>query len=580
MTTHGWTLSSSEEDSDSSENDSVGSDISSTPVDFLPDDGDKPECPYGEKCHRENPVHFQEFSHPLKRKATDETVGVTGKSEGSYSGYPPAKKKRLDEPGSRICKDPVAVWKASSPYYFLLTTCKGISEEFNYFNQKAREEKFIPPSLGIREILSEDHGTLQRSAQFNYCIDIEWLMEQYPKNVRDKPLLIVHGQQRQSGAALQAEAKRFPNIKLCQVDLPPYGTHHTKMMLLLYEEGLRIVISTANLVPQDWSQKTQGFWMSPVFPPLERSTATDCEFKRDLIFYLTSYKKKLLKDWIQIIEGYDFSSANVVLIASTPGRHTGAALSHWGHMRLRKVLRSKIRRVDSSWPVIGQFSSIGSLGANENKWLCGEWLTSLASSNPGTFAGRVSNLPPLKLVFPTVENVRRSLEGYPAGASVPYSSANATKQKWLNSYMHQWNADNTGRSEASPHIKSYTRISPYETNVRAAWFLLTSANLSKAAWGGLEKNATQLAIRSYELGVLFIPPTTQEDVNPHAGAANNTDMIPDSYFHLKTHVKTKCSFFVPFHLPLTRYSSSDMPWTWDAPHTDAPDRHGNIWVPS
>ena len=32
-----------------------------------------------------------------------------------------------------------------------------------------------------------------------------------------------------------------------------------------------------------------------------------------------------------------------------------------------------------------------------------------------------------------------------------------------------------------------------------------SANLSKAAWGGLEKKGTQLKIRSYEIGVLFTP---------------------------------------------------------------------------
>ncbi len=37
------------------------------------------------------------------------------------------------------------------------------------------------------------------------------------------------------------------------------------------------------------------------------------------------------------------------------------------------------------------------------------------------------------------------------------------------------------------------------------WFLLTSENLSRAAWGSLQKNETQLFIRSYELGVLFIP---------------------------------------------------------------------------
>jgi tyrosyl-DNA phosphodiesterase-1 len=64
---------------------------------------------------------------------------------------------------------------------------------------------------------------------------------------------------------------------------------------------------------------------------------------------------------------------------------------------------------------------------------------------------------------------------------------------------------------------------------KVAWFLLTryvnhmgcgngsnccvyyvyklgfSANLSKAAWGVLEKKGTQLRIRSYEIGVLLLP---------------------------------------------------------------------------
>ena len=33
-----------------------------------------------------------------------------------------------------------------------------------------------------------------------------------------------------------------------------------------------------------------------------------------------------------------------------------------------------------SWPVIGQFSSIGSLGANKDVWVCGEWLESLSTT--------------------------------------------------------------------------------------------------------------------------------------------------------------------------------------------------------
>ena len=36
------------------------------------------------------------------------------------------------------------------------------------------------------------------------------------------------------------------------------------MMFLFYEEGLRVVITTANLVPCDWAKKTQGFIVYPI----------------------------------------------------------------------------------------------------------------------------------------------------------------------------------------------------------------------------------------------------------------------------------------------------------------------------
>lgn len=53
-----------------------------------------------------------------------------------------------------------------------------------------------------------------------------------------------------------------------------------------------------------------------------------------------------------------------------------------------------------------------------------------------------------------------------------------------------------------PHIKTYCRISPDHKHL--AWFLLTSANLSKAAWGN-SKTAGKNYVMSYEAGVLFLP---------------------------------------------------------------------------
>lgn len=135
-------------------------------------------------------------------------------------------------------------------------------------------------------------------------------------------------------------------------------------------------------------------------------------------------------------------------------------------------------------------------------------------------------------IFPTVEDVRTSLDGYISGGSLPYQSRTNEGQPWLKNYLQSvfiqllffsfqqkqnnwhliscvinsssaWRSKSRERTKASPHIKTFCRISP--DGKKCAWFLLTSANLSKAAWGTSQKNDTQFYIRSYEAGVLFLP---------------------------------------------------------------------------
>lgn len=523
-----------------------------------------------------SPSHIQKKQMPPKHKLNVTHSNSLEKVNSRKRTYPSevVEKSKNKKSLCQISSDPVKVWSSGFPHYWFLTTCTGVNKKFNYLSSSKPNSHLA--SMGIQDILSSQFGSLKQSAQFNYCIDIKWLLDQYPHDFRNKPLLIVHGEQGSSNTELQAAASQFLNIQLCRVSLPPYGTHHTKMMLLLYESGLRIVISTANLVPKDWNQKSQGFYMSPIFPIRSKTLNKDHNLKLDLISYISSYKKKELDQWVKIIEESDMSCAgNIRLVGSIPGRHSGASLSSWGHMRLRSLLKKEVKPLTFDWPVIGQFSSIGSLGADESKWLCNEWLSSLSSCGSTQGLSSLRSSSPLKLIFPTVENVRCSLEGYAAGSSLPYSYKNALKQSWLLPYLYQWKADHVGRSFASPHIKSYTRISPGPSNIQAAWFLLTSANLSKAAWGALEKKETQLSIRSYELGVLFFPLSSEPSHHHHVNQQNDCG----SFFAVNSDSETFNNFFFPFSLPLTPYASSDSPWTWNSPHTDAPDCYGNVWDP-
>ncbi|CAD5123083.1 DgyrCDS11459 [Dimorphilus gyrociliatus] len=483
--------------------------ISSSNEESEKDDGyAKKECPYGSNCYRKNPKHFLEFTH----------------SKGSFS-------ESLNDK-----------WNRSSPFNFFLTKAKGIDNKYNA-NQ----------SVHIKEILSESFGELVQSAQFNYKIDVDWLVQCYPESFRSKPLLIVHGFKGREKQDLESEAAKYDHIGFCQARLDiAYGTHHSKMMLLKYTDGIRVVIHTANLVHGDWHQKTQGVWISPLFPILlgQGSGESDTKFRKDLIDYLTAYNHPKLRSWIEMIKTHDFSDCRVHLVASVPGRHTDISKDKWGHLKLRKLLK-QVEPSCKQWPIVGQFSSIGSLGAKSEDWLCSEWLSSLS-----TMGQTLVEKSQLRLVFPSVDNVRLSLEGYPAGGSLPYSIHTAKKQTYLHSFLHVWKSDRNGRTQASPHIKTYMRMSPDGENL--AWFACTSANLSKAAWGVLEKKGYQLMIRSYEIGVLFLPKSFSKEV-----------------FKIKDD-----NFLVPFDLPPTPYEKSDHPWIWDIPHVNKPDTHGMKWCPN
>uniref|UniRef100_A0A672SJT0 Tyrosyl-DNA phosphodiesterase 1 n=1 Tax=Sinocyclocheilus grahami TaxID=75366 RepID=A0A672SJT0_SINGR len=378
---------------------------------------------------------------------------------------------------------------------------------------------------------------------FNYCFDIPWMVEQYPPEFSSKKGNI-YDESCNTESLLNMPLVVFHTMSCIKVIV----AFCRKMMLLWYEEGLRVIILASNLIRADWYQKTQGMWMSPLYPRLpEGSPGTAGEsptnFKRDLLEYLEAYQAPELTEWIDRIKQHDLSET----------RYQGPATEKWGHLRLRKLLseHTKPMQNEEQWHMLGQFSSIGSMGLDKTKWLAAEFqrtLTTLGKAGKSLASPETQML----LVYPSVENVRTRLEGYPA-----------QKQLWLHLYFHGWNVDVTGRSNAMPHIKTYMRVSPDFTQL--PWFLVTSANLSKAAWGALEKNNTQIMVRSYELGVLYLPSAFNMSTFP----------VEKNVFPASSSSK---GFPVPFDLPPQRYSSKDQPWIWNIPYAQAPDTHGNVCV--
>ncbi|KAM7506215.1 hypothetical protein LguiB_005119 [Lonicera macranthoides] len=444
-------------------------------------------------------------------------------------------------------------------------------------------------AVTIRDVIQ---GDVLIAVLSNYMVDMDWLNSACPTLKKVPHVLVIHGE---SDDKLEYMERSKPaNWIMHKPPLPiSYGTHHSKAMLLVYPHGVRVIVHTANLIHVDWNNKSQGLWMQD-FPWKDQSGSSKVSgFESDLIDYLSALKllefnaslpgRGNFKINASFFKKFDYSSATVRLIASVPGYHSGANLKKWGHMKLRSVLQECIFDKEfKKSPLIYQFSSLGSL---DEKWMS-EFAFSMSS---GVSEDRMPlGLGEPLIIWPTVEDVRCSLEGYAAGSCIPSPQKNVERE-FLKKYWAKWKANHTGRSRAMPHIKTFTRYN----GQNLAWFLLTSANLSKAAWGALQKKNSQLMIRSYELGVLFLPSkqhsynfSCTNNVKPSgdkSGSTNNslggkrTELVTLAW-QGKRNADTNevIQLPLPYELPPKRYTSEDVPWCWDRNYVEE-DVYGQVW---
>eukprot|EP01040_Poterioochromonas_malhamensis_P008381 gene8381-9067_t len=554
---------------------------------------------------------------------------ITNTSTNTPTPLPTTKKAKASHHHTAVSDEhKSSIWK---PFY--LNSVQGISPEFNQ------------GAISFSDFFAsdEEQNPLMSIVLMNYMMDIEWMIGQVPALLA-KPVLCLHGStvHKEVGASHWTIAK---------VDLGAerFGTHHSKMMLLFFAQGIRVVVSTGNFIPEDFHFLTQGNFVQD-FPLKTSASVNACDFESSLIEYLqhlstsTSAANARLKEVIQQVRDYDFTAAEVILIPSVPGRHTGHQRQRWGIGKLHACLtregcldsipstsakeeeRSVARRL------VMQYSSLGSMG-KDGKYIdelaMQMLIKSLSSSSSSSFFSAQKELARLKksveLVWPTVQTVRESLLGYESGNSLPSSFKNLYEVKGdkttaqqqqprliegFQGRLKRWDGDVSGRRFSTPHMKCYFRYhllpdssshySGDHQKVGIEWFVLTSANLSQAAWGVQQASNSQLYIKSYEMGVLYLPThihTTERNFSctpshPLLGMNRDRDNVRDrdrasradaasaSVFlashSSSSHVSdttTVIYFPIPFTVPPSSYQTDvDYPWVWDLPYR-TPDRH-------
>lgn len=387
-------------------------------------------------------------------------------------------------------------------------------------------------------VFGSNHGNKNTAVQWmvvsNFLIEFNYLLEELPQLLTIPRLVVFHSDK-------QPNPTTWPTNNNNEVDfiqLNPgadpgtrsnptkyrfeYGSHHTKLFLVGYKDRIRVVVSTSNLRAGDAVKANAAYVEEfPLKQDCDKATTTS-EFEESLAHYIRSYNYWKKRNWMgcgpqqgqqqretlmETLQRYDYSQAKAILIPSIPGYHNIDNKTPWlGQLKLRQAIQQYTTPTKTPRPVVCQFSSIGSTSE--------AYLHSLQTSMDTCLAqdGSKGSSLQLKLVYPTVEEIRSSVEGYVGGDSVPGRNNNVSKP-FLKPMWHKWSSTQEEsnplmKPKNVPHIKSY-----YQTNGNNGldWLVITSHNISQAAWGTIRKNkkygGQHLYIRSWELGVFVSPQT-------------------------------------------------------------------------
>ena len=119
------------------------------------------------------------------------------------------------------------------------------------FRVQESVEKAIITTYEIDMVTSSPQQT--HTLIYNWMKKQEWLLLRCPVLQRIQ-WTCIHGEQDD----FFSQAGLPKNIRVHKPRLPmSYGVHHTKLMLLFFKDRLRVIVSTANLIPKDYEKKTQ-----------------------------------------------------------------------------------------------------------------------------------------------------------------------------------------------------------------------------------------------------------------------------------------------------------------------------------
>ncbi|OZJ02301.1 hypothetical protein BZG36_05066 [Bifiguratus adelaidae] len=310
-----------------------------------------------------------------------------------------------------------------------------------------------------------------------------------------------------------------------------FGCMHAKLMVLWFKDFVRIVIGSANLMKYDYDELENVLFIQD-FPRL--TVSRPLEQLPEFGAYLLDFVEKMgvPETVLEAMRAVDYTEAKARLVASISGVHDGRGtqFEKYGHPRLRDV----VQEMGASCDFVARDAQLecqtSSMGALNKKWL-NEFYGSACGHDPFDDKGHdrkktplPDDLPPIKVVYPTLQTVQESNLGPNGACTICFSRKLYTNpnfprhimrdclsrrrgclmhSKWILCQFPPKTLDKPATNLCGPDVKPENRTS---SNRMVGWFYCGSHNFTASAWGRVSlprgSHAPKLTLSNWELGVV------------------------------------------------------------------------------
>lgn len=374
--------------------------------------------------------------------------------------------------------------------------------------------------IKIEEVLMKDKLKIAVLSSFQW--DQDWIFSKINMKTT-KTIVVMEAKNEAERIQFTTDAEEVGLKACCPPQQGQYTCMHSKLMLLFYEESLRIVVPTANLMRYDWGET--GIMENSAFIidlPRRKDGASSEQgltfFGKELMYFLE--KKGVQENARQGVLKFDFSNTkHLAFVHSTFGSHFNEDMRRNGLPGLSRAIKHLGLECEGPLELDFAASSIGSLTdlpvnslyeAARGRDIIAQGRDKLKIPNSKTKQH-------FRIYFPLHETVSNSLGGTDNGGTICLQKRYFEKPDFPKSMFHDNQSKRQGMLSHNKILLARGRKSKSDgSKGTVAWAYVGSANMSESAWGRIVMDKAtkgpKLTCNNWECGVLISVPNPPANV--------------------------------------------------------------------